>query len=126
MHATRVGYTGGTTADPTYRSMGDHTESIQLDYDPDVISYEELLAEFWAQHSPTRPSRSRQYASAIFYADEEQRRAAEESKRRMESRLGVTLHTDIVPLERFYLAEEYHQHYYAKNGLLGAACPTRV
>ena len=121
---TRVGYAGGTTQNPTYRSMGDHSESIQIDYDPDVISYERLLAEFWASHRPTRPSRSRQYASVIFYADEEQRLAAETSKRAMEERLGTTLHTDIVPLDRFYLAEEYHQHYYAKNGMLGAACPT--
>lgn len=106
--------------------MGDHSESIQIEFDPDVISYEILLAEFWSQHRPTRPARSRQYASAIFYADEDQRQAAEASKRLMEERLGVTLYTDIVPLGEFYPAEEYHQKYYAKNGMLGSACPTQV
>lgn len=126
MTDTRVGYAGGTTVDPTYRKMGDHTESIQIDYDPDVISFEDLLAEFWAQHTPTRPSRARQYASIIFYTNDNERTAAEASKRMMEDRLGVTLYTDIMPLDRFYLAEEYHQHYYARNGMLGAACPTRV
>lgn len=122
--ATCVGYTGGTTPNPTYRTMGDHTESIQIDYDPAVISYRELLAEFWASHRPTRPPRSRQYASIIFYADEDQYAIAQASKRAAEERLGTALYTDIVPLERFYPAEEYHQKYYAKNGMLGAACPT--
>lgn len=101
--------------------MGDHTETVQVDYDPAVISYEDLLAEFWAGHRPTSPSASRQYASVIFYADESQQRAAESSKRTLEASVG-TLYTDIVPLTLFYLAEEYHQHYYAKNGMLGAAC----
>lgn len=103
--------------------MGDHTESVQVDYDPALITYEELLAEFWDAHRPIRPSRSRQYASIIFYADEAQRIAAEASKRALEAGIG-TLYTEIVPLDRFYLAEEYHQHYYAKNGMLGRACST--
>jgi methionine-S-sulfoxide reductase len=106
--------------------MGDHSESIQVDYDPEVISYRDLLAEFWAQHSPIRPSRSRQYASVIFYGNDEEKREAEESKQGMERAMGMQLHTDIQPLERFYLAEEYHQKYYAKNGMLGAACPTQA
>lgn len=103
--------------------MGDHSESIQIDFDPSVVSYDDLLVEFWSQHSPTRPARSRQYASVIFYADQEQRQAAEASKQAMEKRFG-TMYTDIVPLQRFYLAEEYHQKYYAKHGMIGAACPT--
>jgi peptide-methionine (S)-S-oxide reductase len=102
--------------------MGDHTETVQIDYDPAVISYEDLLAEFWAGHRPTSPPRSRQYASVIFCADESQQRAADSSRSVLEASLG-TLYTDVVPLTRFYLAEEYHQHYYAKNGMLGAACP---
>lgn len=121
---TRVGYAGGATPDPTYRSMGDHSESIQVDFDPAVISYTDLLTEFWAGHRPTSPSRSKQYASAIFYHDEQQRQAAEESKRAMEERLGQALYTEIKPLDRFYMAEEYHQKYYAKHGMLGGACPT--
>jgi len=121
--ATRVGYAGGTTPDPTYRAMGDHTESVQIEYDPGRITYDELLAEFWASHRPTRPARGRQYASIIFYGSDAERDAAEASKRALEASVGP-LFTDIVPLGRFYLAEEYHQHYYAKNGLVGAACPT--
>lgn len=103
--------------------MGDHTETVQVDYDPSVISYDDLLAEFWATHRPTRPSASRQYASMIFYSTEAEREAAEESKRVLEATAGP-LYTEIVPLTRFYLAEEYHQHYYAKNGMLGRACAT--
>lgn len=122
MLGTSVGYAGGTTRDPTYRSMGDHTESIRIEYDPEMIAYEDLLAEFWASHDPGRPARSRQYASVIFYADDRQREAAEVSKAAMERERGATLYTDILPLDRFYRAEEYHQHYYAKNGMLGASC----
>lgn len=103
--------------------MGDHTETVQIDYDPAVITYDELLAEFWSSHRPTRPTSSRQYASMIFYASEAEREAAEASKRALESSVG-RLYTEIVPLARFYLAEEYHQHYYAKNGMLGVACST--
>lgn len=103
--------------------MGDHSESVQIDYDPTVISYDELLAEFWASHRPTRPAGSRQYASAIFYGTDAERESARASKAAMEDSIG-TLYTDIVPLERFYLAEEYHQHYYQKNGMLGRACAT--
>lgn len=116
-----MGYAGGTTPDPTYRKMGDHTETVQIDYDPSAISYEELLAEYWASHRPTRPAPSRQYASIIFVASDAERHAAEASKQALESAVG-RLYTDIVPLAHFYLAEEYHQHYYAKKGLLGAAC----
>ncbi len=123
MTATRVGYAGGSTTDPTYRSMGDHSETVQVDYDPEVIPYDELLAEFWASHRPTRPAGSRQYASVIFYADEVEREAAEASRRAVERTVG-RVYTDIVPLERFYLAEEYHQHYYEKNGMLARACAT--
>lgn len=122
MIATRVGYAGGTTPDPTYTNLGDHTESIQIDFDPAVISYEDLLAEFWTSHMPTRPTRSRQYASIIFFADDAQRSAAEASKRAFENAVG-TAYTEIRPLDRFYLAEDYHQKYYAKHGMLaGEAC----
>lgn len=119
---TRVGYAGGTTPDPTYRNMGDHTETVQVDYDPGAVSYEQLLAEFWSAHAPLRPSASHQYASVVFYSTEAERAVAEESKRHAEASAGTRLYTDIVPLGRFYLAEEYHQHYYAKKGMSGAAC----
>ena len=108
---TRVGYTGGTTADPTYRSIGDHAESVQIDYDPSLISYEDLLAVFWSAHSPYYRSYSRQYMSAIFYGDEEQRQAALASAQALEAEAGKQVQTELLPLETFYLAEDYHQKY---------------
>jgi len=107
---TRVGYAGGTQLNPTYETIGDHTESVQIDYDPNIITYEQLLAVFWKSHSPEIPSYSRQYASIIFYHDETQRRLAEESKARQEEQAGQ-VHTEILPAGRFYLAEDYHQKY---------------
>ncbi len=111
MVRTRVGYAGGTLADPTYYDLGDHSETIQIDYDPTQISYQELLEVFWDSHSPTARSRSKQYASIIFYHDEEQRRLAEASLEREEDRLGKPIFTVIVPFSEFYLAEAYHQKY---------------
>jgi peptide-methionine (S)-S-oxide reductase len=110
---TRVGYAGGTTADPTYRAIGDHSETIQIEYDPQVISYADLLEVFWEAHNPRMPSFSRQYRSAVFYHDEEQKRLAEETKKQRE-RKGQ-LFTDIEPLREFYLAEDYHQKYYLRS-----------
>ena len=77
---TRVGYAGGTTVNPTYRNIGDHAETIQIDFDPTVMTYEELLATFWASHNPIRLKLRRQYMSAIFYHDASQRDAALASK----------------------------------------------
>lgn len=77
-----------------------------------------MLDLFWAQHSPTRPSWSRQYMSAIFVADDAQRAIAEESKARREAELGTTLHTEIAPLARFWLAEDYHQKYALRHDRL--------
>ena len=88
MVRTRVGYAGGTLVNPTYHRLGDHTESIEVDYDPEVISYEDLLAVFWSSHSPTSRPWSRQYASLILTHDDTQRRLAEESLRREEERRG--------------------------------------
>lgn len=107
---TRVGYAGGTTADPTYRSIGDHSESIQVDYDPAKLTYGDLLDVYWTSHRPTSPAPSRQYASAIFTHDDEQQQIAVESKARMEATFGRVF-TDVVPFDRFYLAEDYHQKY---------------
>ena len=111
---TRVGYAGGTTPDPTYRSIGDHSESIQIDFDPEKLTYADLLDVFWSSHRPTSPAWSRQYASALLVHDDEQRRLAEESKARMESRFGQVF-TDIAPLDRFSVAEDYHQKYRLRN-----------
>jgi len=108
---TRVGYAGGTKADPTYRSLGDHSETIQIDYDPSVISYEELLEVFWDSHSPTSRPFSQQYASIILYRDEEQERLATQSRDQEATRLGERVFTEIRPFSEFYLAEDYHQKY---------------
>ncbi len=115
MVRTRVGYAGGTTSSPTYPNIGDHSETIQIDYKPDRISYEELLKVFWASHSPTTQPWSRQYRSVIFYHNDEQRHLALATKQREEARLGRSVLTEIVPFPVFYLAEDYHQKYYLQH-----------
>ena len=111
MIRTRVGYAGGTTEGPTYQNLGDHSETIQIDYDPSQISYEELLAVFWDSHSPTVRPWSRQYASALFYHDEAQRRQAQASLDRQLAENGGRIFTEIQPYTGFTLAEDYHQKY---------------
>jgi methionine-S-sulfoxide reductase len=108
---TRVGYSGGKKENPTYRSIGDHAETIQIDYDPDRISYKDLLLAFWQSHDPTYRSWSRQYMSAIFYHDDEQKRLALETRAFEENQRNKKIHTEIVSFDRFYLAEDYHQKY---------------
>jgi len=111
---TRVGYTGGTKANPTYYSLGDHTETVQLDFDPSVVSYSELLDLFWANggksYSNNSSSSNRQYMKGIFYHDEEQKDLATKSReRQFSSQLTVT--TPILKAQDFYIAEDYHQKY---------------
>jgi peptide-methionine (S)-S-oxide reductase len=108
---TRVGYAGGTKKNPTYHSLGDHTETIQIDFDPEKIPYERLLDIFWASHDPTSKSWSRQYKAVIFYHDEEQKNMAAATRDRLAAKLGTKIHTEILPYEGFYLAEPYHQKY---------------
>jgi methionine-S-sulfoxide reductase len=115
---TRVGYAGGTKPDPTYSALGDHSETIQLDFDPSRISYAELLKVFWENHQPLSQYVPRQYMSIIFYHNEEQRLIAEKSKADREQALGVTLYTEIIPYQEFNLAEDYHQKYYLQNSLI--------
>lgn len=110
-----MGYAGGTTPHPDYGHIGDHTETVQVDYNPGRISYKELLAFFWQSHDPTGRSWSRQYRNAVFYQDETQRRLAEESKAALERKLGKTVRTEIVPLHSFTWAEAYHQKYLLKS-----------
>ena len=95
--------------------MGDHSETIQIDYDPTRVSYAELLELFWRSHRPTSPAWSRQYMSIIFYHDEEQKRLAFETKAREAARLGSAIYTEIVPAGRFTWAEDYHQKYYLSH-----------
>ncbi len=117
---TRVGYAGGSKKNPTYRDLGDHTEAIQIDFDPAAISFDRLLDLFWATHNPCAQPWSRQYASILFYNGEEQRRVAVESRDREERRRGSKIHTEIAPLREFTRAEDYHQKYYLRNHPAGA------
>ena len=108
---TRVGYAGGTKQDPTYRSLGDHTESIQVDFDPAKVTYERLLEVFWQGHDPAHAAYSAQYKAVVFFHDAEQRRLAEESRDRMAKALGAKVATEILPAGPFTAAEDYHQKY---------------
>jgi len=118
------GYTGGETENPTYQDYGEggHVEAVEVIYDPDQISYRELLEVFWRQIDPTDPDgqfvdRGRPYTSAIFYLDDEQKRLAEQSKADLEEKnlFDKAIVTPIIPASRFYRAEEHHQDYYKKN-----------
>lgn len=110
MVRTRVGYTGGRKPSPTYRSMGDHTESFQVDFDPERLSYEELLNIFWRGGRHSRQSWGKQYMTAVFSHTPEQKQMAQITKAQQERARGQ-IHTPILPLDTFYLAEDYHQKY---------------
>ncbi len=114
MVRTRVGYAGGTKKDPTYHSLGDHSEAIQIDFDPSEISYEKLLELFWAAHDPTALSYSRQYKGAVFFHNDVQQRLAIETRDREAARKKTKIFTEILPFNGFYLAEGYHQKYYLR------------
>lgn len=111
MYRTRVGYTGGTTPAPIYRDMGDHTESLQIDFDPQQISLKQVVELFWQNHSPIHSVRSRQYMAAIWFADEEQHVAMDESAFARAEELSAPIQTPVLPGGEFYLAEDYHQKY---------------
>jgi peptide-methionine (S)-S-oxide reductase len=141
--STAVGYAGGYTPNPTYREVCSgqtgHTEVVQVAFDPRQVAYETLLKTFWEAHDPTQGMRQgndvgTQYRSAIYWHDEAQRRAADQSKTAYEQALGAaghgTITTEIAPAPPFYYAEEYHQQYLAKNpggycgiGGTGVSCP---
>ncbi|WP_210497410.1 peptide-methionine (S)-S-oxide reductase MsrA [Microvirga antarctica] len=140
---TAVGYAGGSTPNPTYEEVCSgrtgHTEVVLVAFDPHKISYETLLKAFWENHNPTQGMRQgndigTQYRSAIYVADEKQRRAAEESRRIYGEALAAkglpAITTEITDEGPFYYAEAYHQQYLAKNpngycgiGGTGVACP---
>ena len=120
------GYTGGTRKNPTYEEVSSgstgHTESIQIVYDPSKIGYAKLLDVFWHNIDPTVENRQfcdtgRQYRSAIFYHNEDQKRLAEESKKALgaSGRFKGPIYTEVALASEFYKAEEYHQKYYEKN-----------
>jgi peptide-methionine (S)-S-oxide reductase len=112
---TRVGYTGGTLANPTYRQLGDHTEAVQVDYDPRQVSYENLLRVFWESHSPGVASWSRQYKAAVFYHDMAQQRLALKGRNEVAARLQGRVYTEVLPAGEFYLAEDYHQKHFLRQ-----------
>jgi methionine-S-sulfoxide reductase len=112
---TRVGYSGGTKKNPTYHDLGDHSETIQIDFDPSLVSYEHLLDVFWKAHDATSRSWSRQYRAALFFHNEEQKRLALESRDREAARINGKIRTEILPAFEFYLAEDYHQKYYLRQ-----------
>ena len=106
-----MGYAGGTTRNPAYHNLGDHTETVQMDFDPKRVSFGQLLDVFWKSHDPTRRSWSRQYMSAVFYHSEEQKKIALETKEREAAGRSRTIFTEVVPFTGFTLAEDYHQKY---------------
>lgn len=123
---TIVGYTGGEVENPTYRMVctdkTGYAEAVQITYNPDHISYEDLVKSFFDLHDPTTPNRQgpdvgSQYRSAIFYYDEEQRKIAEQVKNALNQsgKYHYPIVTEIVPADKFYKAEDYHQNYYAKR-----------
>jgi methionine-S-sulfoxide reductase len=109
-----VGYAGGTTPNPTYHRMGDHSESLQFEFDPSRKHYAELLELFFEAHQPTRLPSSMQYASAVFTQGEAQHREALAAKARWEQKLGRKIYTRVEPLKAFFRAEDYHQKYYLR------------
>lgn len=124
--ATTVGYMGGTLANPTYEQVctdaTGHAEVAQVEYDPEVVSYDELLRVFWEVHDPTTKNRQgpdvgTQYRSAIFYHDEAQKAAAIASRDQLQAsgRYRREIVTEIVPAGEFYRAEEYHQKYFSRG-----------
>jgi peptide-methionine (S)-S-oxide reductase len=144
VYSTAVGYAGGLTPNPTYQEVcsGEtgHAEVVRVIYDPQKVSYPELLQVFWESHDPTQGMRQgndvgTQYRSAIFVLDKEQRDAAEASKRAYQARLTAagrgTITTDIRDAPEFFYAEDYHQQYLAKNpdgycGIGGCGVPFKV
>jgi peptide-methionine (S)-S-oxide reductase len=122
----RSGYAGGTADDATYKLVSNgntgHAEVIQFEFDPSVITYEELLEVFWTSHDPTTLNRQgadvgTQYRSAVFYHNDKQRELADAYKKRLndEKAFGAAIVTEISPFEKFYSAEDYHQDYFTQN-----------
>ena len=126
--STQVGYSDGVTKNPTYEDVctdaTGHAEAVEVDYDPQEVSYEELLKIFWNNHNPTTlnrqgPDVGKQYRSAVFFHTSEQKKAAIEMKEKLNPIAREKFQSDIVteikPASDFYRAEEYHQQYFDKS-----------
>ncbi len=122
-----VGYAGGTTPDPTYEQVCSgqtgHAEVVEVEFDPAKVSYEELLEVFWTIHDPTTlnrqgPDIGTQYRSAIYFHSAEQEQAAKDSIAALENgdRFRNPIVTELAPIDTFYMGEDYHQHYFEKQG----------
>jgi peptide-methionine (S)-S-oxide reductase len=133
--ATRVGYTGGHTDDPTYERVCSHTtghaEAVEVTFDPERVSYEQLLDVFWTKHNPTTKNRQGldigdQYRSSIFFHSPEQQETAERTKESQQAKLHwpKKIVTEIVPASEFHEAEDYHQQYMEKRGR--SSCTTEL
>lgn len=118
------GYCGGTTENPTYEEVCNqntgHAEAVQIEYDSDIIDYNELLEIFFYIHNPTTlnregPDIGSQYRSAIFYHNSKQKQIAEKYIDKFENKIEDQVVTQVEELDKFYIAEEYHQDYYEKN-----------
>jgi peptide-methionine (S)-S-oxide reductase len=129
---TEVGYTGGSTPDPTYEQVCSHrtghAEAVRLDYDPELISYEQLLTAFFGMHDPTQldrqgPDVGDQYRSAIFFHTAVQEEAALAAVRALDAdgRFRRPIVTAVVPAPEWWPAEDYHQKYFEKHGRFGCA-----
>lgn len=128
--STRVGYTGGRLENPTYKIVCSdrtgHAEAIEVDYDSTVVSYDDLLSVFWDMHDPTSVNRQgpdvgSQYRSVIFYHSPDQKAAAIASKEKLQGTdryRQQKIVTEIIPATTFYPAEDYHQMYFEKRGLV--------
>jgi peptide-methionine (S)-S-oxide reductase len=126
-----VGYSGGRTANPTYRDVCSddtgHAEVVQVTFDPEKVSYPQLLDVFWTVHDPTQvnrqgPDHGTQYRTAIFFHSPEQEAAAKKAKQELQAtgKFRAPIATEITPAGTFYRAEEYHQRYLEKRG--AASC----
>lgn len=126
--STRVGYSGGHTSEPTYEQVCSgttgHAETVEVVFDENRISYEELLDVFFSAHDPTQVNRQgpdvgTNYRSAIFYLDEDQKKAALAAKERLEDsgRYSKAIATEVTPAGEFWVAEDYHQQYYERRGI---------
>ncbi len=118
------GYSGGTMENPNYEKVSagitNHAEAIQVTFDPKIISYKDILYIFFKTHDPTTMNRQgndagTQYRSVVFFHDEDQKKIAEELKKDLQKDYKDKIVTEVVPFEKFYVAEGYHQDYFAKN-----------
>lgn len=126
MLATRTGYAGGSVPEPRYHLPGDHLEAVELVFDPALVSYDDLLAVFWASHPAAGapgPSRTRE---AVLWLDDEQRRAALASRRAVARRAGEPIGSAVLPAGRFWPAERMHQKFHLQRlapGLVAELAP---